>query len=137
VSLGSSPFVADRELILALEARSHAISCAEDRVLFRQGDPPCGLYILRKGEATLTLESAAGEMVMRMQTAAGSLLGLSGLVGGEPCTLSAIARQGAELGFVKRDDFAGMLRTEPLLSFKVLQVLAAEVRSARQAMFNL
>ena len=137
MNLDPSAFVADRELIQALEKRSQPIACDEDRVLFRQGDPPTGLYILRKGEATLTMESVAGEVVMRMQTTAGSLLGLPGLIGNEPYSLTAIAREGAELGFVPRDEFAGLMLKEPQMSLKVLQVLAAEVRSARQAMFNL
>jgi CRP-like cAMP-binding protein len=137
LNLAPSAFVADRELIQALEAHSHTIQCDVDRVLFRQGDAPVGLYILRKGEATLTMESAAGEVVMRMQTAAGALLGLPGLIGNEPYSLTAVAGRGAELGFVPRDDFSGLTIKEPQLSLKVLQVLAAEVRSARQAILNL
>jgi CRP-like cAMP-binding protein len=69
-----------------------------------------------------------------MQTFAGSLLGLPGLIGDEPYSLTATARKGAELKFVSREDFLVVMSGDPLLSFKVLQVLAAEVRSARQAL---
>ena len=137
MNLDPSAFVADRELILALEKRSEPIACEEDRVLFRQGDAPNGLYILHEGEATLTMESAAGEVVLSVHPPAGSLLGLPGLIGNEPYSLSATVRKGAQLGFVARDDFAGLMLEDPQLSLKILQVLAAEVRSARRAMFNL
>ena len=83
------------------------------------------------------MASSAGEQLMSIQAHAGSLLGLPGLIGNEPYTLTAIARNGARLSFVPRDEFTSLMRTDPLLSLKMLQVLAAEVRSARQALSNM
>jgi len=71
-----------------------------------------------------------------MQVSAGSLLGLPGLISGEPYTLTAIARNGARLSFVSRDDFTSLMQTKPLMALKMLEVLAAEVRSARHALSN-
>jgi CRP-like cAMP-binding protein len=137
VKLDPSAFVADPELIQALEKHSTAISCDADRVLFNQGDHPQGLYILDQGETTLSMASPAGEQLMSIQAHAGSLLGLPGLLGDEPYTLTAIARNGARLSFVTRDDFTSLMQTDPLLALKILEVLAAEVRSARRALSNL
>jgi CRP-like cAMP-binding protein len=134
MKLDSSAFLADPELIDALEKRSTAISCGGDRVLFRQGDIPQGLYILDLGELTLTMTSPKGEQLISIQAPAGSLLGLPGLIGNEPYTLTAIARDGARLSFVTRDEFTSFMQTSPHLSLKILQVLAAEVRSARRAL---
>jgi len=134
VKLDPAAFVADPELIEALEKRSTPVSCSEDRILFQQGDLPAGLYILDKGLATLTMTTPAGLAVVSVQAAAGSLLGLPGLVGDEPYSLTAEARNGAQLSFIKREDFTGLMQTDPSLSFKILQILAAEVRSARRAM---
>ncbi len=136
MNLDASAFVADPILILALGRRAIELSCGADSVLFRQGHTPAGLYILHKGEVTLTMTSAAGEVILSAQAAAGSLLGLPGLVGNEPYTLTATALSGAKLGFVTRDDFIALMESDPLISFKVLQVLAAEVRSARQAILQ-
>ena len=137
MKLDPSAFVADPELIQALKKRSTAISCDADRVLFNQGDHPKGLYILDQGETTITMASPAGQQLISIQAHAGSLLGLPGLIGNEPYTLTAIARSGARLSFVPREEFTSLMRTNPLLSLKMLQVLAAEVRSARQALSNL
>ena len=134
MKLDSSAFLADPELIDALEKRSTAISCGGDRVLFRQGDIPQGLYILDLGELTLTMTSPKGEQLISIQAPAGSLLGLPGLIGDEPYTLTAIARDGARLSFVTRDEITSFMQTSPHLSLKILQVLAAEVRSARRAL---
>ena len=62
MKLDPSAFVADPELIKALEQRSTAISCGGDRILFHQGEVPEGLYILDQGETTLTMASLASTL---------------------------------------------------------------------------
>ena len=137
MQLDPAAFVADPELIQALEARSTAIDCNEDRVLFEQGDFPAGIYALKQGELTLTMRSPTGEMVTEVQAPAGSLLGLPGLIGKQPYTLSAIARNGARLSFIPQDDFTTLMQSDAHLALKILQVLAAEVRSARRALSDI
>ncbi len=61
----------------------------------------------------------------------GSLLGLPGIVANEPYTVTAMPRKGSMIRFVTRNDFEDLLRTEPALQLPVLQLLAAEVRTAR------
>lgn len=137
MKLDPSAFVAAPELIQALEKHSSVISCGKDLVLFKQGDIPDGLFILDQGETTLTMTSPTGEQLMEIQARAGSLLGLPGLIGNEPYTLTAIARNGAQVRYISRDEFTGIMHSEPGLCLKILQVLAAEVRSARRALANL
>lgn len=134
VKLDTLAFLADRELIQVLEKRSVPIVCDEDRVLFSQGGTPDGLYILHKGEATLTMTSPSGEVVLCMKPTVGSLLGLPGLVGNEPYSLTASAAKGSTFGFVARADFEDLMQSDPTVPLKVLHVLAAEVRAARQAL---
>ena len=136
MNLDPSSFVADPALIQGLEKQSTPVPCGEDRVLFRQGDSPVGLYILKSGAVTLTMSSPTGKELVSIQAAAGSLLGLPGLIGDEPYTLSAMAHVDAQLSFLSRDIFTGLICTDPALALKVLQVLAAEVRSARSAMLE-
>lgn len=127
-------FLADRELIHSLEGRSTPIPCNENRILFKQKDVPAGLYILESGEAILMMESASGRAVMCLEAGPGSLLGLPGIVANKPYTLTAIARKNSTVRFVTRDDFEDVVRTDPALLLQVLQLLAAEVRAARQAL---
>ena len=133
MQLDSSAFVADPEVVQALTVRATPFDCKEDRILFRQGEVPTGLYILQSGEATLSMDSGAGDSVLTFQTTAGSLLGLPGLVGNCPYSLGAVARAGAQLSFITRDEFTSIMQANPLLSLKILQILAAEVHSARRA----
>jgi CRP-like cAMP-binding protein len=136
VNLDPSAFVADPALIQGLEKQSTPVSCGEDRVLFRQGDSPIGIYVLKSGAVTLTMSSLTGKELVSIQATAGSILGLPGLIGDETYSLSAMAHSGAQLGFLSRDIFIGLMCADPALALKVLRVLAAEVRSARVAMLE-
>ena len=133
MKLDPSAFVADADLLDAFEKRSTSVVCDQDRVLFRQGDEPTGLYVLRSGSATLTMTSPIGEVILKTAVIPGSLLGLPGFIGGQPYSLTANVAKGARLGYINRDDFADLMLKNPALSIKVLSVLAAEVRSARSA----
>lgn len=133
MKLDSSAFVADPELVKALEARSTPIRCEGERVLFKQGDPPAGVYVLLAGDARLSMFSPRGDVLMSMPVTRGAVMGLPALVGNQPYSLSASASKGAELAFVSREEFSLIMLNEPSLSMCVLRVLAAEVRTARYA----
>jgi CRP-like cAMP-binding protein len=133
MNLDPSAFVAERELMEALEKHSSSVVCNQNRVLFSQGESPKGLYLLKAGKAKLTMQSPTGGVVMNVAALAGSLLGLPALIGNEPYTLTAEAVHGSELAFVTREDFSSLMLGNPTLAISVLRVLAAEVRSARHA----
>jgi CRP-like cAMP-binding protein len=137
VQLDPSAFLADQDLLQALQKRATPLACNEDLVLFRQGDAPAGMYILVKGEATIAMNGEGGEPFMSIKAGAGSLLGLPGLIGNQPYSLTAIALRGSQVSFIARDDFNALMQSELPLLIKVLKVLAAEVRSARLAITQL
>ena len=136
MNLDPSAFVADQALIQSLENHSTPIDCKDDHVLFHQGDDPAGLYILKCGEVTLTMNTPRGKEIVSTNASSSSLLGLPGLIGNESYTLTAIAKAGAQLSFITRDSFTDLMKTDPMLAVKVLQVLAAEVRAARSALLE-
>ena len=129
-----SAFVADPDLIRALETRATEMVCEADRLLFNQDDPAVGVYIVRQGAATLTMHSHDGRTIFSIQATPGSLLGLPAMISDQPYSLTAVARAGAQVGFVCRAEFFALMHTDPLLSLKMLRVLAAEVRTAREAL---
>jgi CRP-like cAMP-binding protein len=65
----------------------------------------------------------------------GSILGLPALISDQPYSLTAIAGAGAQVRFVGRSEFFSLMQSNPLLSLKMLKVLAAEVRTARKALY--
>jgi CRP-like cAMP-binding protein len=134
MKLDAAAFVADRELVDALMAHSVPVDCAEDRLLFKQGDPPHGLYVLQSGGVRLVMQSHLGDTLLDMPALENSLLGLPGLIGGSPYSLSAFAEKGAAVGFVSREEFARIMLSAPAIAVGILRVLAAEVRTARMAL---
>jgi CRP/FNR family transcriptional regulator, cyclic AMP receptor protein len=134
MKMDAAAFVADQELIEALKKHATRVDCEYDRLLFKQGDAPDGLYIFCGGEVTLTLTSSVGDVVMSLSVAVGSLLGLPGVIGNVPYSLSATAKKGSLVSFVKREEFSRLMLTDPSISVGVLRVLAAEVRTARMAL---
>jgi len=128
-----SAFVAEPDLLLALRRHEFPVDCLEDRVLFCQGDEPTGLYVFHSGAATMVLESADGTPIATVPMRPGALLGLQALVGGEPFSMTAAAKAGAQVGFVTYNAFLALMLSKPLLALMILRVLAAEVLSTRAA----
>jgi CRP-like cAMP-binding protein len=79
------------------------------------------------------MQSPSGNIVFSLPAPAGSLLGLSAVIGNEPYSLSAMVRKDSDVRFVSSIGFKELLQAEPSLNPSVLQVLAAELRAARLA----
>jgi CRP-like cAMP-binding protein len=135
VQIDPAAFVADPKLIRVLSKRCVVVPCETDRVLFRQDEPAIGIFIVHKGGVTLSLMSQDGHSLFAAQARPESILGLAGVISDKPYTLTAKARGGAQVSFVSSGDLKALMEAEPPLSIKVLELLAAEVRSARKALF--
>jgi CRP-like cAMP-binding protein len=131
----SSAFVADPDLFRVLETRSTLVNCDTDRVLFHQDEPAAGVYLFLNGSASLTMNSHDGRTIFSIPVLPGSLLGLPALISEKPYSLTATAAAGALVRFVSRSDFFALMSSDPLLSLKMLKVLAAEVRTARKSLY--
>jgi len=135
--LDPQAFTAPPRLFQALLGRSKPVRIDEQDTLFNQGDLPRGLFLLVVGEVTLQMRSDEGESIMYFRAGPGSVLGLPAVVSQSPYTLSAIVHKGSEMRFVDREEFDEVLRETPSLYPLVLDLLASEVRAARQAAFGL
>ena len=124
----SNAFVADTDLINKLRQRSLPVSRS---ILFRQGEAPTAVYLVSRGEVLLT---GQGDDIFNIRAASGSLLGIPAVIGSKPYSLTAEALSGAEVQVVSADEFILLMQSEPALAFEVLQILAAEVRLAREAL---
>jgi len=129
-------FIADPKLFQALEQRSIPVPCSKGRILFNQGGGPVGLYLLKTGKASLIMKTDKGEEVVHLTVGSGSILGLPAIVGHVPYSLSAMAH-GSKVNFIARKDFEELIQAQTSLYPNVLEVLAAEVRSARLALLGL
>ena len=134
MKLDPTAFLAEPDLLSVLRKHAIPVECRADTELFHQGDEPAGLYILLGGDATMVLENSRLLQVVKVPVAPGALLGLPALISDRPYSMSAIAKAGAQVGFVTRSSFSALMLSEPSLALMVLRVLAGEVHSARSAL---
>jgi CRP-like cAMP-binding protein len=127
-------FAADGRFFQALVKRSKEYPYGDFHTLFKQGEFPKGLHIIRDGEASLIMLSPSERIIVSFRAGPGSVLGLPAVVGLVPYTLSAVVRRGSTVGFIELEVFNDLLREEPSLYPSVLSLLGSEVRAARSAL---
>jgi CRP-like cAMP-binding protein len=125
-----SECVADCELAAAIEARSTLLRIETRRTLFRQGHEPSRLFLLSAGEVVLTTKQSNGS-TLGFRAIPGSLIGLPAVAGNQPYSMTATVARNSELYAISVAIFRELVGRNPRLSFRVLEILAAEVRSAR------
>lgn len=125
-----SESVADCELASAIEACSQLQRFTKGRVLFRQGQAPDRLYLLEAGEVVLTCR-LANKSVGGYRAIPGSLLGLPAIAGSQPYSMSAMVTRNSTFHVISLASFRQIVGSNPRLSFRALEILAAEVTAAR------
>jgi CRP-like cAMP-binding protein len=125
-----SECIADCELEDAIEALSNLRQIPAKRLLFRQGQPPSRLFLLKAGEVVLT-SRRADKSVLGFRAAPGSLIGLPAIAGNWPYSMTATVTKNSDLHAISIHTFREIVGSNPLLSFRVSEMLAAEVRSTR------
>ena len=101
-------------------------------ILFRHGDAVSGLYLIRRGKVSLTLDGANSAFPPRI-LGAGSVAGLPATVAGSPYSLTAQVLEDADLAFVSREAVVECLRQNPQLCFEVMDMLSGEISGTRFA----
>jgi CRP/FNR family transcriptional regulator, cyclic AMP receptor protein len=99
-----------RESLEALNQIKHAAVVPEGAVIFGEGRPPLGIFILCQGQAKLSMTSRDGKTFTLQVAKPGEVLGLGAVVTGKPHELTAEAMQPCQLNFVNREDFLRLLK---------------------------
>jgi CRP-like cAMP-binding protein len=96
-------------------------------VLFRRGDPPSGVYVILRGSVVLDVHDRVYRTAQQ-----DSIIGLPAIFSGQPYSLTAIAAEDCELGFIARETIFEFVRSNPSLAIHLLEILAAEVEMLRE-----
>jgi len=122
-----------RELARAIESQARPVSLPPNCVLFREGDPPKNLYLLKSGEVAFTLR-ACDRTVPCFTVSGVSLIGLSGIIAHIPFALTATASPGAEILRMESDAFVRLVESQTEWYMCVLRALADETVRAHYAL---
>ena len=128
-------YTLDRELAAQIISRSVEIIPAKVGILYHQGEPPDDLYFVKSGEVMIML--AAGQKDVMFRAGEGSLLGIAAVINNQPYAMTAKAASDAKVCKLSSEAFNDLFSSQPKMQLAVLQILAAEVRAARQALSEL
>jgi CRP/FNR family transcriptional regulator, cyclic AMP receptor protein len=114
--------------IESLAARTAVRSYSGGELLFSEGDPCAGLFLIASGRVRIYKGSSNGrEQVLAVEGAGGSIAELP-VFDGDAYPASAAALESSELLFVSRKDFRTVCLEHPEVALKVLQVVGARLR---------
>ena len=93
-------------------------------VLFSEGRPPRGIFVLCNGRAKLSISSEAGKRLMLRVAGPGEVLGLSSSLSGQPYELTAETLDSCQVVFVKRKDLLKFLRDYSDACLQIVHLLS-------------
>jgi CRP/FNR family transcriptional regulator len=99
-------------------------------LLFVEGQPCRGLFVLCSGKAKLTASSRQGRSVIVRVANPGEVLGLSAVVSNSAYEVSAETLGPAEANFLPRDRFIRFLQNHAEVSLQVAHCLSTELQRA-------
>jgi len=99
-------------------------------LLFVEGQPSRGLYILCSGEAKLYANSAEGQSLTLRVAQRGEVLGLSSLIGDERYPLTAETLCPSQVSFIPRLAFLQFVRANVDVALRVAKHLSMELSQA-------
>lgn len=103
----------DRAALQAWDAMAFTSVYPKGAVLFSEGQPPRGAFLLCHGSAKLSISSAEGRTLITKIARAGQLLGLSSALSGHPYKATAETIEPAQVNFVRREDLLRFLEAYP------------------------
>jgi CRP/FNR family transcriptional regulator len=99
-------------------------------VLFAEGQPSRGIFILCKGRVKLSLCSTGGKILIRRIAEAGEVIGLSAATSGKLHEWTAEAIDPCQANFVRREDLLRLLREHNEIGYRLAEKLSDKYNSA-------
>lgn len=128
IHIPNQAFVSPPELVEELKPLGSEITAIRGTILFHEGDPAKGVYIVLSGHASLTMTTENGSTALARTSGPGSLLGLPGTFLRGIYQLTATVDQDSRLIFVEREKVLEFLRQRTDMCMIVLNVLGTEVQ---------
>jgi CRP/FNR family transcriptional regulator, cyclic AMP receptor protein len=114
----------------ALDSVKATIVCPRNTVLFREGQPARGVFVLCEGRAKLSVCSESGKRLTLHIAIPGEVLGLSAALSGSPYEVTAELLDNAQVAMVKRKDLLAFLREHREACLHVVDLLSQDLHIA-------
>ncbi|MGE5820762.1 MAG: DUF1003 domain-containing protein [Deltaproteobacteria bacterium] len=104
----------------------------DGQVIFRQGDPPLAMYVVRSGNIAISVWTEENEEVTLSMLHEGDFFGELSLLDGSRRTATAKAVGQVELIEINCEDFFKLLRLKPDVAISILAVMAQRLRTTNE-----
>jgi len=110
---------------------------AAKSVLFREGRPSSGVFLVRSGRVKLSLHCSHGKSLVVQFAGPGEPLGLGATISARPYEVTAEATAPCEVAFLPRRQFLQFLADHPKVSLDLVKLLCQDVDGAYERVRSL
>src|SRR5688572_22432804 len=134
VSLASSKLFAQLPAaeIKQLSGVSREKRFAPGEVIFKEGDPGDGLFVVLAGRVQISAAIGSGERHVFSTASPGDVFGEMAVLDNLPRSAHASAEGETTLIFVPRNEFVDLLKGSPAMSLTVVQEFSRRLRESNQ-----
>lgn len=142
-SLSSIPLFKEltKRDLSALLTIIHNRTYVSNELIFQQGDPGIGLYLIREGEVEIRRENERGNKKTLATFSKGDFFGELALVDGEKRSASAVAKSDCRVSVIFKPDLDEFIEKYPRKGIKILSgisnMIALRLRKLNEDYINL
>ncbi len=125
-------FTGHPDLRAGFESLAAATFHPRGTILFRQGEPSRGVYLLVHGKANLSLRADNGRAITFRNVGPGYVLGLPGTILNRTYLFTAELIEDSQVAFIPGPDVVEFLKGHGDLCFEVVQMLGGELMELPQ-----
>ncbi len=113
-----------------LAALCRQVAREDQHLVFRQGDPPAAMYLIREGKVEISVWTEDNEELVLAVLGDRDFFGELALFDGSPRTATAKAVGHLELIEIRKDDLFAFLRRNPDASLSMMSEISRRLRAA-------
>jgi CRP/FNR family transcriptional regulator, cyclic AMP receptor protein len=114
----------------AFEAVKFSTAYPEGAVLFVEGQPPRGVFMLCRGRVKMSITSSDGKALILRIVGPGEVLGLNAAVSGQAYEMTVETLEPCQVNFIKREDFLRFLSEHSEASIRAALQLSGNYHAA-------
>ena len=114
----------------AFEEINSVATYPRNTILFAEGKPVRGLYLLCDGRAKLSICSELGRRLMLRVAGPGEVLGLGAALSNTPYEVTAELLDASQIVFIRRKELMKFLREHPEVCMQVVRMLSQDLHDA-------
>jgi len=127
----------NEEELGAIGAIARTRTLRKGNLLFVEGDPASGFFVLLSGKLRIYKATAAGREYTIHQIRPGQMFAEVAIFHGGRYPANCIALEDSTVAFFPKDRFVGLIKKSPQISLKIIGSLAAFLRDYNQQVENL